>query len=202
MLAWERQPEETARAYEAFVVYRDLGPARSLAKVGQALGKSTGLMERWSRTHEWVARVEALEARDEMLRREAIEEHESERARDLEERRLKLREKLLENGEKAAEQEALMLSWPLVEQRFVRPDPDDPDKKETVILVPARWTKGTAKQLHDIASRAAGEPEKVALTTPDGLGQYEGGGDSLEDARAKVARIIQKIALEPKEDSE
>ena len=44
MRAWERQEGETSRAYEAFSAYRDLGSARSLAKVGQLLGKSTGLM--------------------------------------------------------------------------------------------------------------------------------------------------------------
>jgi hypothetical protein len=29
---WERGERETARAYEAFTAYRDLGPSRSLAR--------------------------------------------------------------------------------------------------------------------------------------------------------------------------
>lgn len=56
--AWERQPEETAKAYEAFSIYRDMGAERSLAKVGQQLGKSKKQMEKWSKKYSWVDRVE------------------------------------------------------------------------------------------------------------------------------------------------
>lgn len=55
---WERQENESAEAYEAFSLYRDMAPAeRSLARVGQKLGKSKTLMERWSSKHEWKHRV-------------------------------------------------------------------------------------------------------------------------------------------------
>ena len=54
--AWERRDGESPVAYEAFRTYLHFGAERSLAKVGDALGKSTALMERWSVTHEWVAR--------------------------------------------------------------------------------------------------------------------------------------------------
>lgn len=56
---WERQENESPQAFEAFAEYRNMGNDRSLAKVAERLGKSTPLMERWSRTHRWVARVEA-----------------------------------------------------------------------------------------------------------------------------------------------
>ena len=39
-------PRESAKAFEAFCAYRDMGPGRSVAKVGLALGKSTTLMAR------------------------------------------------------------------------------------------------------------------------------------------------------------
>jgi hypothetical protein len=54
-----RQRKETSKAFEAFQLYRDLGPERSLAKVGQQLGKSTTLMERWSQKWNWVVRAAA-----------------------------------------------------------------------------------------------------------------------------------------------
>ena len=38
-LPWERQPTETAKAFYAFTLYRDLGYKRSLAKVRQEYGK-------------------------------------------------------------------------------------------------------------------------------------------------------------------
>lgn len=56
---WERQDGETARAYEAFTEYRDMGASRSLAKVGQKLGKSKAQMEKWSSKYSWVTRAEA-----------------------------------------------------------------------------------------------------------------------------------------------
>jgi len=48
---------ESAKAFAAFVVYRDMGEERSLEKVAQELGKSVSLLQRWSSQHEWVTRV-------------------------------------------------------------------------------------------------------------------------------------------------
>jgi hypothetical protein len=59
---WEKQPNEPARAFEAFAVYRDLGASRSLAKAGQILGKSKTTLEEWSRKHAWQHRIDAWEA--------------------------------------------------------------------------------------------------------------------------------------------
>jgi hypothetical protein len=51
---------ETAKAFHAFQIYRDLGPKRSLAKVARKLGISRQLIERWSRQHSWQKRIRAL----------------------------------------------------------------------------------------------------------------------------------------------
>jgi|GEM_PF-4914482 len=53
---WTRRDGETSVAYEAFKEYLHQGSARTLASVGEALGKSEALMERWSAVHDWVAR--------------------------------------------------------------------------------------------------------------------------------------------------
>ena len=72
-LPFERQPRESARAFEAFSCYLKLGPQRSLAAVGQQLGKSKVVMERWSSKFDWVSRVQAHGAHLAEIERKAIE---------------------------------------------------------------------------------------------------------------------------------
>lgn len=78
-LPFEQQPEESAQAFAAFVVYRDMRADRSLEAVGQKLGKSTALMTRWSKRHHWVGRARsydvALDARARVVtEKEAIQQ--------------------------------------------------------------------------------------------------------------------------------
>jgi hypothetical protein len=54
---WTRREGESSVAYEAFREYLNQGAKRSGAAVGEALGKSAALMERWSAAHDWVARA-------------------------------------------------------------------------------------------------------------------------------------------------
>ena len=56
---WERWYGETRKAYDAFCCYRDLEATRSLAAVGNTLGKSDVLMARWSARWGWVERAGA-----------------------------------------------------------------------------------------------------------------------------------------------
>jgi len=55
--AFEQQPNESATAYAAFVVYRELGPKRTLLETARRLGKSGSLLGRWSQRHNWAMRV-------------------------------------------------------------------------------------------------------------------------------------------------
>ncbi len=56
---WNRLPQETAPAFEAFGVYRDMASGRSLANVGRDLEKHKTLIERWSSRWGWVERAAA-----------------------------------------------------------------------------------------------------------------------------------------------
>ncbi len=58
---WDIRPEETARAYAAFAVYRDLGPERSLEKASHGDTKMLPTLKRWSASFDWQARVRAFD---------------------------------------------------------------------------------------------------------------------------------------------
>lgn len=67
---WERQKGETARAFEAFAVYRDMGPSRSINKTAQALDKNRTTIGEWSAKYEWVKRVAAWDAEQDRIARQ------------------------------------------------------------------------------------------------------------------------------------
>jgi hypothetical protein len=83
IMPWDRLSGESTPAFEAFTLYRDSGLKRSIAKVATELGKSTKLLERWSRHHMWVERVRAYDVHmdqvqvqeQEKQRREMAERH-------------------------------------------------------------------------------------------------------------------------------
>jgi hypothetical protein len=74
-LPWERQPEESDPAYEAFSVYRDMpltpyrdggqelpGRPRSNREVARRLHKGRSLIDRWGSRHAWVERCRVYDA--------------------------------------------------------------------------------------------------------------------------------------------
>ena len=81
-LHFEQQPKESSKAFAAFQVYLSLGPQRSLAAVGQKLGKSGTVIERWSSKFDWVSRVQAHAAHLAEVERKAIEGRVIEKAVD------------------------------------------------------------------------------------------------------------------------
>ena len=72
-LEFEQRPKESAKAFAAFALYLSMGSERSLAQVGKKLGKSEGLIERWSKRFDWGGRVQAHGAHFAAVEREATE---------------------------------------------------------------------------------------------------------------------------------
>lgn len=68
---WERMPGESSKAYEAFSVYRDMGPRRSQLKVAKELTKSRPYIGELSSKFDWVNRASAWDAENERLKLEA-----------------------------------------------------------------------------------------------------------------------------------
>lgn len=53
---FDRQSDESAQAYGAFVAYRDLGATRRIKDAAAEVGKNPSILEKWSRLHKWVER--------------------------------------------------------------------------------------------------------------------------------------------------
>lgn len=58
---WEQQPGESAKAFEAFAIYRDMGVERSLRKLTQQLHKNLTTIRDWSVKWNWQERVRAYD---------------------------------------------------------------------------------------------------------------------------------------------
>lgn len=109
-LMFEQQLKESDKAFAAFKTYLELGPERSLAMVGQKLGKSKVLMEKWSAKFDWPARVQAYSAHFAMVERKAAESaaavYGADRAKRREvqrEHEWEMRTELMEAGRKVLE---------------------------------------------------------------------------------------------------
>lgn len=71
--SYNRLPDETAKAYEAFSVYRDMGMERTKEAVSEKLSKSGTLIRRWASKYNWDDRVLDWDAEQDLLRqKEAI----------------------------------------------------------------------------------------------------------------------------------
>jgi hypothetical protein len=161
MRAWEPQEGELrggGKAWRAFCAFRDLGPERTLRQAaavfygspdGEPKPHQYDQMKRWSAKFDWQERARSLDARDEMVRRLALEDYMRKQAEDNTSREVRIAERILEIREIAAEQSAKMLAWPLAEQRVIR---DEDGEDVTYIFTPARWTKSTAIQLAQLAA--------------------------------------------------
>ncbi len=66
---WERQEGESAKAYDAFTLYRDMGPGRSISKIVQKHTKNRATCGKWSVKYNWVQRVAAYDEEQDRIRR-------------------------------------------------------------------------------------------------------------------------------------
>ena len=72
-LEFEQQAKESNKAFAAFALYLGMGSERSLRAVGEQLGKSEGLLQRWSSRYDWSGRVSAYALHLALVEREATE---------------------------------------------------------------------------------------------------------------------------------
>lgn len=154
MRGWERQPGEGTKAFECFKAYRDMGLDRTLRKVaelvyGEKWESNLRTLKRWSAKFDWVSRVQGVEDRDELLKRQTIEEYLERGAADRARREAALVERSLAVREAAMDQAEKMIRWPLSRQEVVREGPDGDEV--TMVFSPVGWSKSTAVALFNMA---------------------------------------------------
>lgn len=162
MRAYERQPGESDTAFAAYKLYRNLGPGRTLREMAAVFyhqpeyrastKRVPGRVKSWSATFEWADRAREADARDDRIRREAVELYSLDRLAERSSRVEDLRDLNLRNEEKAAELETKFL------ERAERQLAELP-------LAATKNPVADAARLHKISTRS--EPTKVDMRNYD-----------------------------------
>lgn len=164
--AWEQQTGETAVAFEAFCLYRNLEPSnRSIREVAAKLDKSVTLMGRWSGAHNWVQRCLAYDAEQDRKFRAEI----STQRRRMAERQV--RTSALAQSKVA--EFLINLNW------------DELSATEA-----ARWYEVAVK----VERQALGEPDKLEITGAD-QGAIRVEQMSAEEVVQRLSEIKAQIAV-------
>ncbi|OKH30027.1 hypothetical protein NIES2119_31625 [[Phormidium ambiguum] IAM M-71] len=118
-------PGETAKAFEWFCRYRDLGGERTLAKVSELYEKGKAYiqqLQKWSRQHRWVPRALSFDQHRNqiLLKEQAVIERERTRlsAQQWNERRTQLREEQWKMSQLLLTKGREMLEYSLDERRW------------------------------------------------------------------------------------
>lgn len=72
--AWEQLPDESAKAFQAFQLYLNMGIERSISKVHEKCSKSTRLIARWSSEWEWGERIRRYDTWKQQIKRAKLRE--------------------------------------------------------------------------------------------------------------------------------
>lgn len=155
---FERQPGETARAFEAFCVYREGGAARSLVGTAQKLAKNSTTIKEWSAKWAWVERAAAFDAdvrrRADAAEDEALKRFAAKRAKQ----QMRFRDDQVKIGREMIAKGRQMLKHPLVteivtEEVAVTAEMVGTKIAKVVHLHPTRWTTDGAGRLVDAGAR-------------------------------------------------
>lgn len=165
---WERRQDEGPEAYQAFLVYRDIGQGRrSLRATRERYGKGTGFesrLERWSARFGWTFRVDAWDAQLQRIADERIREIFTEQLE---------RHRVIGDAGLAAVSEALNLTLLALHK-------EHPDVPSFASVIAAAATIVELQQ-------------KIAAQAVERLERVQAGGPAA-GAREELARRLRKMA--------
>ena len=159
--AWNRRPKESARAYEALRVYLEMGADRSLSAVGKRLGKSSSLIERWSKSWGWVDRAVAFDAHLARESQKAMEKATQKSAEKWRSRAEEQAERKYQVGQNLQNKADKMLALPLTSVT----------RQDGTTINPGRWNLGHAATLATAGAKLSDAAIQQELG--NGAGQLE-----------------------------
>ncbi|HPW54270.1 MAG TPA: hypothetical protein PLP31_00875 [Thermoanaerobaculaceae bacterium] len=156
--AWDRQPQESGKAYGAFLVFRDLGPARTVEEAarrayppggpergregakeeprGKRARGRLGHVTLWARQWNWQTRALAWDAHQQRIALGAAEERARQHGRELADKLREHEERALALASQVMDKVEEMLAFPVaVESTEV-----DADGNTVKVIRPARWS--------------------------------------------------------------
>ncbi|MFI7283424.1 hypothetical protein ACIBOV_24495 [Micromonospora chersina] len=81
ILAWDRQRSEPEKAYGYFVLYRDMGRTRTVAKVATQVNKSRDYLHKLATRWKWVQRAQSWDREEDRLYVEGLADQRRDMAR-------------------------------------------------------------------------------------------------------------------------
>ncbi len=180
MIATTRLPHESAKAYTAFLVYVQLGDKRSLHSVGQKLGKSTTIVERWSSKWRWKERIGALQVTEHEQYLGGMAQAKLEKARELEALKMDVRNRAWDMYQQLMAKAEALLKLPIY--RRVK----SADGKIKKVPVNASYFSAAVRialVAHPLGQFAADMPNP-------GVGLTGEGGKSLNEMPPVIHKVI------------
>lgn len=144
--SYNRQPGESAQAFEALQLYLQLRADRSLDAVARKCGKNRSLLSRWSQKWEWVNRAREYDDWLNTEQRQAFEARARVEAERWVEIDTELRNEKLQVARLIIDKVRKMLEFPLATVRREQ-GPDG----AVVTVMPARWSMGSISRLAETA---------------------------------------------------
>lgn len=135
-------PNESAKAFAAFLAYCEQGENRSLSALSRALSKSIPLLKVWSKRHKWVLRSREWDANTNARLQAARDKAMKAEAEIWAERQATFRTKQWGKAETLLSKVEEMLKFPVGKTKTV-------DGK--TIIEPAKWSMGDASKMLDLA---------------------------------------------------
>ena len=171
-----QQSRETSVAYAAFKIYLELGDERSLPQVAGKCRKNVSLINRWSRTWNWVNRVIAWKRFQQRELDKATRKVAEAKAHEWAQREQTLRESEWQMAEQLMEKVNQMLKMPIVRQSKTTEEVSADGKtiiQHTTIVEPVKFDFGTAAglvaQVSKLRRLATGiETDKTETVLPAG----------------------------------